>query len=209
MVWHKTLERGLTDVVHCDVACEVGALESVTAAAAAASAFRRPPPGPAVNQANGAAVAGVNEQLGRVRMVLDMVHIVPVDNLGDCARVVGAEVELEEGPVGRGGHEQGGVVRVRREGHDGILVVAPGVAGRDASGVEGIRERRGGGFEVVGENGVVITSPVRQARLCQRCSCSCGASLSEAYERSLRPSAEKAIVKMLLCGVVESVAMTG
>lgn len=190
-------------MVHRDVACEVGALESVTAAAAAASAFRRPPPGPAVNQANGAAVAGVNEQFGRVRMVLDMVHIVPVNNLGDCARVVGAEVELEERTVGRGGHEQGGVMRVRREGHDGILVVAPSITGRDASGVEGIRKRRGRGFEVVGEDGVVVAAPADRAsrvNLRRFTGTSIRARGSEAYERSLRPSAEKAIVKMLLCG---------
>lgn len=128
------------------------------------------PAGPAVDQPEGTRLARVDKHFGRDRVVLHVGHVESIEDGRDGTTGIGPRVKLPQGPIGRRRDEQGGVVRVRRDGIDGAFVVEPDLARPESAGMTGAAEQAGRGpgrgefggriIEVVSEHGRIVATPV-------------------------------------------------
>lgn len=125
-----------------------------------AIAIRRSPASPPVNQGQVASLSRIDKHFGRERVMLHVVHAAPVCNDGDGATgIVGPQIELAEGAVGRGRDEESGVEGVRRDRVDGAFVVEPDLGGSDPAVAVAAAALVGGGiFEFVSEDHRIVST---------------------------------------------------
>lgn len=143
-------------LVHGDSTRDVDTLEVI--------AVRRSPSSPSVNQGQVAAFSRIDKHFGRERMMLHVVHAVPVRDDGDGATgIVGPVIELAEGTVRRGRDVESGVVRVRRDRVDGAFVVEPDLGGSDPA--VAVAAPAGGIFQVVSKDDRIVSATKRGPRV--------------------------------------------